>query len=193
MNFREHVIDRIVNRLNELLIEDKLQRQSGPTSNIFYLIPNTGYQAPLRSIVTEPIEVTKAGITKVGPEPIAHVTFDGGTNDGELDTQLSHIVETLGVTIDIVLNKKIGVKQLDQLGKDQVRPLTYQVSDMLNDIQTLINKDSMASSVNDPVNDLILHDFYLEEWGFNEDYLGNVQYNILTLLFQSVIAHNPTS
>ena len=162
MSFRQEVVSRIGQLLQRLVIEDE-QTQAGPTSDITYLRPNQGYRSPIRKVLIEPIETT--------PEetivPRLYVSFDGGRRDAAARTFISHLVEVLGIRVDIVLSKLCGVEQKG----DSVRPITFQIADALADIQELVTKDSVATAVTNP--DANVNDVYFEEWNLNDQFRGS--------------------
>ena len=116
---------------------------------------------------------------------MAYVSFGGGRNDGDTDI-VNPIVEILAIQIDIVLDKKIGV-----MDSNKIRAISYQVSDALHDIQSLINLDNIQNVVHFDETDVQVRDVYLEEWNLDERYRGGPK-ELLTLTFEIDIGHTGT-
>lgn len=164
MSFREEVVRRIGSLIQNALVIPDSQTQVGPTSNITYLRPNGTYKSPIRKVLIEPIETT--------PEekaiPRIYVSFGGGRRDAATRTFITHLVEVLAIRVDIVLSKDCGVKD-----GNQVRPITFQISDILADLQQLVTKNSVATAVTNP--DASVDSVYFEEWNLDAAFRGSEQ------------------
>ena len=122
--------------------------------------------------------------------PVAYVSFDGGRHDLGIDTLLSHIVEVLGIRIEIVLNKKIGVPF-----SDGIRPIPLQVSDLLSDIDDIATVAFLGTAVRTtvpPIEDpnaphIIVQDAVIEEWELDLRFRGG-DVEVLSLLIQVQVA-----
>lgn len=192
MNFRERLILGVQSLLQPIVVSSS-QTETGPTSDILYITPNTNYTSALRYLYLAPLESTSSrGSSNREPTgigsaiakltPVAYLSFDGGRNDGGYDTLISHLVETLAISIDIVLNKKIGVRD-----GDRVRPMTLQISDILADIQKQLTQENLGSYVHRTEDDVLLHEVYLEEWGFDERFHGG-EIEVLQIRYELVVA-----
>ena len=190
MNFRERLVLRTELLLKPLLITGEAT-QVGPTSDIRYLTPKPNYASALQHIFLAPIEEVAdtnpmGEITSIGSPiekliPVAYVSFDGGRNDGGADASINHLVETLAITIDVVLSNKIGVRD-----GNRVRPMVLQMSDMLADIQKQVTFANLESAVHLSGDDVTLQEVYLEEWGYNEILLGG-SIEVLNMRFECAV------
>ena len=180
MNYREVIIRDILAQLALLKIPDS-QTETGDRSNMVYLTPNAGYRAALREVVIGPI--TESPEQEPAPIPVAYVSFSGGRNDGAVDTLLSHLVETLEIRIDILLDKNIGRRD-----GNEVLPITFQASDLLHDIQQLVNLTVLQGAVHGNDSEIIVQGARLEEWGYDDRYRGG-DLEILNLIFQIAVAN----
>ena len=191
MNFRERLISRIDLLLRPMIIPND-QHFPDSSSGITTIVPNEGYSTGLRHLILGPIETTsdsRAGTTTiVGPgspiqelTPVIYLSFDGGRNDGGADASVNHLVETLAIRMDVVLNKKIGVRQ-----GDTIRPMALQVSDVLGDIQKRVTLANLRSAVHRTEDDVTLQAVYLEEWGFDERFHGG-EIEVLQIRFECTV------
>lgn len=196
MNFREELMERIRTLLLLLVVPHKsvtfadgrTGRVEEGTHGVFKLTPNTGYMSALRGdennkrkgehIIYGPVE--KLPVENHIPIPSAFLSFDGGVNDLDLDTFISHIVEILSIRIEIVLNDKIGVA--DASGPNNIRPITLQAGDFMGDISKLITKQDLQSAVN-RLPDVSVRDAVISEWEFDDRYRGGHE-EILRITFQ---------
>lgn len=179
MNFREIILERIIRLLTLLMVdEDRVVKTSDGKEII---TPNSNYTGVLRDIRVEPLE----GLPTDNPAniPVAFVSFDGGRNDLGVDTFLSHIVEVLGIRIEILLDKKIGVAV-----DNRPRHIEFQASDLLADITKLVNLTSLQSALHTLETDVTVQDVILEEWEFDERYRGGSQ-EVLIMVFRAEIAN----
>ena len=183
MNFREQVILTIQQLLNLLVIDEDTQTRVGPMSDILFITPNTNYASGVRSLLLEPVEQAQLEVGTRSNCPSIFISFERGFRDEDIDTNLSHIVERLEIRLDIVLDKKIGVEEAGS-----VRPMTLQISDILTDIQKVLPLDDIQQMVR--IDDEIVHDFRLVEWGFDDIFHGS-ELEVVSVIFQAVIAHNP--
>ena len=188
MNFRELIITRVKTLLESLVVEES-QVVSG-TQGRLLITPNDNYTGCLRAVKLDPLDELPFGevgtVDTSADAPIAYVSFDGGRNDLGTDTFLSHIVETLGIRIEILLNKKIGVNV-----NGSPRQITYQASDLLADITKLVNLTSLQSAVHFTEDDVTVQDVILEEWEFDDRFRGSDK-EVLILVFQAEIANPRT-
>ena len=185
MNFREEIVNLIATLLNALKIDDKSVQQ-GPPSDLLYLTPNADFFSALRAIVVEPIETTTGTdiptITRVAPEPVAYISFNESQNNNNPNEGLiGYWLETLGVRIDIVLNKKVGVRLQDQ---ERVKSITYQISDLLDDIQKIINLSALQPTITSAV----IHSVTLQTWQAEQSFLGG-QLQVLNLNYDISVSY----
>ena len=192
MNFREELIRRIIQLLENNLVLGDPSQVVAAAQGTQVITPNTNYTGVLRSIGPGAVATTGAGPLEELPvpvadsanAPIAFVSFDGGRHDLGLDTFLSHIVETIGIRIEILLSRKIGIN--DPEGPENIRPITFQASDLLHDITSLINKTSLQSALN-ILEDVTINDLVLEEWEFDDRFRGGPE-EVLIMIFRAEIA-----
>lgn len=178
MGYREVILRRVLEVLPQLVVQDA-QVTSGPDGQLL-ITPNDNYTAVLRDINVGFIE--NLPVDNPGDIPIAFVDLQRGRNDLGIDTFLSHVVEVLSISIQVLLEKKIGVND-----GGNVRPIAFQVTDLLHDIQLLVNKAQLASAVN-ILDDVTVQDVILEEWERDERYRGGDQ-EVLNIVFQAEIAN----
>ena len=191
MNFRERLVLRTELLLQPLKIGDEAT-QVGATSDIRYLTPKPNYASALRHIFLAPIEEVcdtnpMGQVIGIGSPiekliPAAYVSFDGGRSDEGAQNSINHLVETLAITIDVVLSNKIGIKD-----GDRVRPMVLQMSDMLADIQKQVTRDNLQSAIHFDEDDVSLQDVFLEEWGYNEILHGG-SIEVLNIRFECAVA-----
>lgn len=181
MSFREPILLRIRDLLQPLKIQSA-QTKAGKDGRL-YLQPNVGYGSPLRDVVLRPLEGSSEKSTDT---PIAHVSFDGGRNDGP-GAYITHTLETLGIRIDVVFNEKIGVEEITSQGS-KVRELPLQIADFLSDVTTLVTLSDVATAVHDAENDLLVESLYLEEWTLDPTFRGSSK-EVLSLVFQIQVGH----
>lgn len=201
MNFRREILERIIQLLQTLVLpkDDKgnilpEHIRQGPTSDIEYLIPpvdpstDARNECPgvLKGIEIGPLEQLPVSNPNQTPAPRAYVSFDGGRNDFG-DTLLSHIVETVAIRIEVHLSEKIGIRWRNSGGEEQVRPIDFQGSDLLCDINRLINRTSLMTAVHsDP--DVTVQDAIVEEWEFDDEFRGGDE-EVLIVIVQVEVAN----
>ena len=190
MNFREEIIKRFDAQMRLLVIDDT-KRISQP-DGIAYLTPNPGFSTPLQGVFMEPFAISatgaplpSTGAPRAYPWPAAYLYLDSGRNDGAAATFITHLVETLAVRIDVGLSRKVGVRE-----GDEVRPMTFQITDFLHDIQTLLPKSQLQSAVQNLASDVTVNDVYLEEWRLDDRFRGG-DIEVLTLIYEIAVA-NPS-
>ena len=183
MNFRELLIERVFGQLGLLKVPaDQIQAiQQGE----FVITPNEQWNGVLREVDYGPLDHGR--IDRQEP-PLAYVSWDGGRHDLAEDTFLTHVVETLGIRVEVLLDKKITVRQGDDL-----RSIEFQVSDLLGDMDHLINHASMQSALNG-LDDYTVQDVVMEEWELDERYRGGPK-EVLSIIFQTQVANpkDPTA
>ena len=196
MNFRERLLLYIQTELTPMVIPmESFGEQIFPDSRkgITTIVPNEGYATGLRYLQLGPIETlsdpTKGTTNIIGAGspineliPALYLSFDGGRNDGASDTFITHLVETLAIRIDVVLNRKIGVND-----GDEIRPMTLQVSDVLADIQKVMTQENLGPAVHRTDDEVTLQEVYLEEWGFDQRFHGG-DIEVLQMRFECAVA-----
>ena len=186
MSFREDILIRVRDQLRQLVVEEG-QVTPQPNGEL-HITPNPGFTGVLRNLDIGPLETKPVENLPTNLSPAAFVSFDGGRNDLGLDTFLSHIVETLGIRIEVLLNRKIGVAIADEREPDGVRPrrLSLQASDFLTDLNRLITLNNLRSAVN-PDN-VTVQEVIIEEWEFDERFRGSEQ-ELLNIVIQAQVAN----
>ena len=192
MNFRELLIERVFNQL-KVLTEDITSTPiaGGGTQ----LTPNPLYTGVILKLDYGPLEKENPDLTG-GPR--AYVSWDGGRHDLAEDTFLSHVVETLGIRVEVLLDKNIGIHDPPNLDADDtkddlpIRGIEFQVGDLLGDMDHLINHASMGSALNG-LDDYTVQDVVMEEWELDERFRGGPK-EVLSIVFQVQVANpkNPT-
>ena len=178
MNFRETLLERMQLLLQTLVIPEA-QTAIQPHGHL-QLTPNTGRGSALREIVIGPL----AEVPAENPPliPVAYLSFDGGQVDLTEGVLLGHVLENLSLRIELLLDKRIAV----YVG-GAPRDMELQASDVLHDIQALINLQTLASAVNAFDAEVSVTQVVLSEWGWNLQYRGG-DYEVLTLIFQAAIS-----
>ena len=180
MNFREEIIERILQLLRNLVVEESQVRSIAQGELL--ITPNTTYAGVLRSVDLGPLETTPVDNKMNDIAPAAFVSFDGGRHDLGLDTFVTHLVETLGIRVEVILNRKIGAA----VG-ERPRALTLQASDLLADLDRLVTTDNLRSALNH-LDDVTVQEVVIEEWEFDERFRGG-QVEVLSIVFQAQIAN----
>ena len=179
MSFREDLLNRVVSHLRALTTTPT----AGATAEgLIFLTPNLNKAGVLRGVHVGPLEDTitdDVSDEAKNSAPVAYVSFDGGRHDLGIDTLLSHIVEVLGIRVEVVLNKKIGVRQ-----GNVVRPIPFQVSDLLSDMDDFVSVDHLGRIGDDEV---VVQDAVIEEWELDDRYRGG-DIEVLSLVIQVQVA-----
>ena len=204
MNFRELVIEQILAQLRQLVQdpEDNADAYDAIAQGRTTIIPKPNFDGVLRGVHTGPLEdravrtkhPTDGPLTNE-PAPVAYVSWDGGRHDLAEDTfSLQHIVETLGIRIEILLDKTIGLAEpSDDKGENGILKMTYQVSNMLWDINRLVNYNSLAGVLHSIADtgfdreDYVVQDVVMEEWELDERFRGGRE-ELLSIVFQVQVA-----
>ena len=179
MNFREEIILRIITQLQQLVVTDGQVEQT--PSGLCLIIPNTGFVGVLRHVETGPIE--ELPVPNPTILPVAYVSFEGARNDFGSDTFITHVIEELEIRIEVLLDRKIGSRD-----GQEVREITYQVSDFLADFEKLVNTPTLRSAVSFPDQHVTVDDAYINEWRFDDRNRGGEQ-EILIIIYRVEIAN----
>ena len=112
--------------------------------------------------------------------PVAYISFNGGRNDDATDTFLSHLVEVLEVRVEIIVDRRCPISGFADVDR--------QASYLLDRMDHLINRNTLASSVTGTGEQLVLHNVVLSEWEFEDTYRGGDQ-EILIAIYECVISN----
>ena len=187
-SFREDILGRVIALLSQLEIgpdaEDKhpdgfIFIERGNYRNSRSRVLENNY-AVLSTLKQEPLE--ELPVDRVAGLPIAYVTFDGGRNDLGVNTFLSHVVETLGIRIEVLLHRKIGIQE-----GAGVRSLELQVADFMHAVQVLITRDNLSSAVAQR-DHVTVQDVVIEEWLLDDRFRGGDR-EVLSILVQAQVAN----
>ena len=186
MNFREQILQRILSLLETRLKISDDNVTEDRNEGTCVLEPNQPYRSALRHIELGPIQEQQ--IEGTMPIPAAYVSFDGGRNDLGLDTVISNVVEVLSIRIDILLDKKIG-----RSTSTGIREMTFQGSDLVHDITTIVSKTNVQSAVTpvNPTDHTQVEELILEEWEFDDRFRGGEK-EILSLVFEIQVTNPRT-
>ena len=184
MNFREEILNRIIHLLGNLVIQDRDTQVTDTPEGTCILVPNDGYQSALMG----PIQIGNIEELPIesGDPPVAFVDEAGGRHDLGIDTFIQNLVEVFSVRIEVLLDRKIGIA--DSIGPDGIRPITFQSTDLVHDIESLITRQSVQSAILDPSNSTHITDMVISEWDRDDRYRGGEK-EILYLVYEIQVSN----
>ena len=127
--------------------------------------------------------------------PVAYISFDSGRHDLGINSFATHVVEVLSIRVEVVLSKKIGIRDDGQV--NNVRPIEFQASDFLYDVDNLVTKENLQTAVrreNTPLaSDNTVQEVVIQEWELDQRFRGgDLEVLVVTLAIEVADARQQT-
>lgn len=187
MNYREVILERFLSQLRQLLIggEEKTRvDKAAACDEIVAVVPPGNFRSFLREVVEGPL--TDMPVEHPPPFPMAFVSWVGARNDIQ-SFIINNIRELLGLQVQFILSRKIGVRDLNE--ESNIRNMERTIAELMGDLDVLINHNVVQSITHggSRVTQIIV-----ESWELDQQYRGG-DIEVLTVVWRMEVErpHSP--